>query len=184
MAGNRNMWLILGASAIFALGIVTAALIVTSDRDTASPPSATEAATATAEAAPSTSWPPPLPPGVPTTGEHAWRATWTPDPAAEQQYLSDVATSLDADYFAAKREQLVSFGYEICTDYYRGVPGDEEYDHIIKELVADPDYKPTLTDGGPYGNVRTATAAGDAVTIEIAANHQFCMNIDPWGEAY
>lgn len=181
---GKGPWLIFGGGALLAAAIVAGALVVTSgDRDPVSPARAAGAPTPagpTTDAPASTAWPPPLPPGVPTTGEHAWRVTWAPDADAEQQYRTELASSLDADFYAPNRDRLVSFGYEICADYYRGVSGEDEYNNIIGVLVADPDYQPAVSDR----QVRQGAAALDAVTIEMAANHHFCMNIDPWGVSY
>lgn len=182
--GTNRTWLVLVAAVILAAGIIGGALIISSgsgdSQTAAAAPPAEPEVPQTPSAAPPTSWPPPLPPGVPITGEHAWRATWTPDADAEEQYRADLANALDTDFYVPHRDQLVTFGYNICADYYRGVSGEDEYDNIISVLVGDASYKPSITDV----QVREGAAALDAVTIEMAANHRFCMNIDPWGESY
>lgn len=184
--GSRGPWLVAGGAVVLAVAIVTGALIITADRQT----SATPAAAAVATGPTTSSWPPPLPPGVPTTGANAWRATWTPDPNAEQQYMASLlgtdagAFDFGAGYVPGNSTKLIRFGYAVCEDYYRGVSGSDESDHVIQQLVDDPAFKPGITNGGQYGNVRTGAATMAALTLTLAANTHLCMNVDPWGETY
>jgi hypothetical protein len=190
---NRVAWIVVAAVWAVAMVAVAAAVVLVNRDDPVAQeaPSSSAPATHTPEAAPKPEeWPPPLPSGVPTTGENAWRLTWKPDADAEQRYRADLLDPLNDVHFGdgyvrTNLDTLVRFGYGVCRDYYRGVPGKDEYDHIIQQLVGDPRFQPTLSDGDPsYGDVRSATASGAAVDIELAANRHFCMNIDPWGESY
>lgn len=191
MAGNNRLpWVIVGSAGLVAAGVIGAALIITQDGDQPTRPAA--AAPSSPQAAPTSdpasAWPPPLPPGVPDTGEHAWRATWTPDPDAEQQYMADLLdfgdTTFGEGYVQRNADKLLEFGYGVCRDYYSGVPGPEEADHVTAQFVDDPTFQPALTDGGSYGDVRTGSAAMAATSLTMAANRHLCMNIDPWGESY
>jgi hypothetical protein len=105
---------------------------------------------------------------VPTTGEHAWRATWTPDPDAVEQFLRDLDPE---DWGAVADESLIELGYEICADYYRGVIGEDMFAHLQEPSTGLPG--PTELD-----------RLHQTLDIEMAARGHFCLNIDPWGESY
>jgi hypothetical protein len=117
--------------------------------------------TTAASTTPEHEWPPPLPESVSTTGENAWRATWTPEADAEQQYLVELRSMGDFRKFSD--QELVDTGYAMCSFYYDGATEQAVFDATVT--------------AGKYDPVQV-------VAIGIAANKNFCLNLDPSGTDY
>ena len=112
-----------------------------------------------------TPWPLDLPPGVPTTGEEAWRATWQPAPDAEQSFLDAVdADPFPVGYLESDGESLVVIGYQVCTDYYHGTPEIAVYDKLADGAAG-------LPGPSPF------ELAQQAREITAAAGEHLCKNV-------
>lgn len=116
-------------------------------------------------------WPLQLPPGVPTTGKDAWRATWQPEPDAESLFLQDLdAGVFPREYLQQEGESLVLIGYQACTDLYRGIPELKVYD--------------SLSDGtGGLPGPSPFEIAQQAREVTAAAGQHLCANVTPGGAA-
>lgn len=99
-------------------------------------------------------WPPPLPPQVSTEGEAAWRATWAPEPGAEEQYLADLRSGASVGQ-AFTDEELIGAGCAVCSFYYDGTSSA-----AVSEA---------MFTAGKYDPLQI-------VTIGLAAEQHFCGN--------
>ena len=112
-----------------------------------------------------TPWPPELPPGVPTTGEEAWRATWQPAPDAEQSFLEALDPgAFPVGYLERDGQSLVVIGYQVCTDYYHGIPENAVYDELADGAAG-------LPGPSPF------ELAQQARELTVAAGQHLCKNV-------
>ena len=112
-----------------------------------------------------TPWPPDLPPGVPTTGANAWRLTWQPAPDAEQSFLQSLDPSpFPVGYLEVDGQSLVAVGYQVCTDYYHGIPESAVYDELADGAAG-------LPGPSPF------EVAQQAREVTVAAGEHLCKNV-------